>query len=447
MYDPIKLTRLLVFGAEEPLFYDYNSHIRPPGDANTQAPPYDMLEYMTSGGGRFAYPSLFGAVEKFFTATTIPDGTYAYSDLFNFIFGLNFTTDLNITISQYGTGLLSADLAERAYIFGTSEFRLKIDDAIFEVVGGVKTIRNIEVRAFDDDFDFITDNRLSQFVGANFLRPAIDPYNLSRGPVDINFRGTGKIYDNYSQEQFLVNELFEIDVSLRGSITTNAQDLAGILKLGSVDSIPFFASIASDRFLSYKNFGRQVIYGTTGDDNLDKNDVRQPYAINDSFQIVGGGGNDTITGANFDDDLEGGSGNDILSGGWGNDYLVGDDGDDTLDGGLGDDFFIGSRGNDRINDGSFVFGLFGGTDKASYSGSSSEYDIEYLPNKSVRISDKVADRDGIDTLTGVEYAVFSDKSINSNLAAFSISAVRQEFESNFKAIFCCNISTSANQFE
>jgi Ca2+-binding RTX toxin-like protein len=415
MYDPIKLTRLLVFGSEDPSFIDYNDHIRrirTPGEANTQAPPYDMLEYMTSGGGRFAYPSLFGAVEKFFTATTIPDGTYAYSDLFNFIFGLNFTTDLNIVISQYGTGILSADLAERAYIFGTTEFTLNIDNATFEVVDGVKTIKNIEVRAFDDDFDFITDNRLSQFVGANFLRPAIDPYNLSRGPVDIIFRGTGQIYDNYSQEQFLVNELFEVDVSLRGSITSNAQDLAGILKLGSVDSIPFFSRIASDEFLSYTKFGRKVIYGTSGDDNLDKNDIRVIYAIYDSFKFVGGSGNDTITGANFDDHLDGGSGNDVLTGGWGNDYLIDDDGDDTLDGGLGDDFFLGGNGNDTINGGSFVFGLFGGTDKASYSGSFSEYNIEFLSNKSVRISDKVANRDGVDTLTGVEFAQFSDQLID-----------------------------------
>jgi molecular chaperone HtpG len=37
--------------------------------------------------------------------------------------------------------------------------------------------------------------------------------------------------------------------------------------------------------------------------------------------------------------------------------------------------------------------------------------------------------------------------VNSDLAAFSISPVRQELESNLKAIFCCDISTSANQFE
>jgi RTX calcium-binding nonapeptide repeat (4 copies) len=371
-----------------------------------------MLEYMTSGGGRFAYPSLFGAVEKFFTATTIPDSTYTYSQLLDTRLGLNLTPgDLEIIISQYGTGLLSADLAERAYIFGTTQFRLNIDNAIFEVVGGVKTIRNIEVRAYDDNFDFVTDNEFSKFVGANFLKPAVDPYNLSRGSVGINFRGTGKIYDNYSQEQFLVNELLEVDVSLRGSLTSKAQDIAGISKLGTVDSIPFFNSIASDRFLSYKNLGRKVIYGTTGDDNLDRSDVKQSADAFAEFEIVGGGGNDIINGSISSDHLDGGTGNDVLDGGLGNDYLIGSDGDDTLDGGQGDDYFIGGSGNDTINGGSFVFGLFGGTDKASYSGSSSEYDIEYLPNKSVRISDKVADRNGIDTLTGVEYAVFSDKSI------------------------------------
>jgi Ca2+-binding RTX toxin-like protein len=380
MYDPIKITRLLVFGTEEPSIY-YNDHIRPLGNVTTST-PYDMLGYMTSGGGRFAYPSLFGAIRKFFDATTIPDGIYTYSQLSNPDFGLNLTgNDLNLGISQYGTGILSADFAERSYIFGSTSFNLGIANATFEVIGGVKTVKNIEVRADDDNFDFETTNKLAQSINSVILEPTFDPYRLTRTEeVAIHFTGPGKTYASYGQSNFETDRGNEEDVSVVGSLTRFVKDADGLSTLAVV-GIPYFLNIASDRFLSYKNIGRQVIYGTPGDDNLDKNDVRRPYAINDSFQIVGGGGNDTITGANFDDLLEGGSGNDILSGGWGNDLLNSGDGDDTLDGGLGDDYFIGSNGNDTINGGSFVFGLFGGTDTASYRGASSEYDIKYLPNK------------------------------------------------------------------
>jgi hypothetical protein len=74
VYDPIEITRLFVFGTNDPSIADYNDHIRP-----SEEPPasisYNMSDYLTSGGGRYAYPSLFGAVRKFFGAT-ISDGTY-----------------------------------------------------------------------------------------------------------------------------------------------------------------------------------------------------------------------------------------------------------------------------------------------------------------------------------------------------------------------------------
>lgn len=74
-YDPIQLTRRYVFGTDNPSPDDYNLHIRLL-DAGKPAPiQYDMFEYMTNGAGRYAYPSLFGAVEKFFSATTLDDGS------------------------------------------------------------------------------------------------------------------------------------------------------------------------------------------------------------------------------------------------------------------------------------------------------------------------------------------------------------------------------------
>lgn len=57
--------------------------------------------------------------------------------------------------------------------------------------------------------------------------------------------------------------------------------------------------------------------------------------------IIGGDGDDTLTGHTADDTLEGGDGDDTLKGGAGNDILFGDDGDDTLEGSSGDDYLDG----------------------------------------------------------------------------------------------------------
>lgn len=118
-----------------------------------------------------------------------------------------------------------------------------------------------------------------------------------------------------------------------------------------------------------------------------------PFADN-GLVLIAGNGDDTVKGSVRDDRILGGEGN------------------DNLDGGLGDDIFVGGAGNDTIEGGSFLFGLFQGKDIAIYGGALSEYDIEFLPDDSIRISDKVAGRDDSDTLVGVEVAKFSDKSIN-----------------------------------
>jgi Ca2+-binding RTX toxin-like protein len=60
----------------------------------------------------------------------------------------------------------------------------------------------------------------------------------------------------------------------------------------------------------------------------------------DMENIVGGFGDDLITGSSHRDTLRGGPGNDTLVGGPGDDFLVGGDGADLLQGGLGDDILL-----------------------------------------------------------------------------------------------------------
>ncbi|OWK29828.1 calcium-binding protein [Sphingomonas mucosissima] len=74
-------------------------------------------------------------------------------------------------------------------------------------------------------------------------------------------------------------------------------------------------------------------------------------ADEDGAIFFGGGGADTLSGAEGDDELYGEAGNDILFGGGGDDILLGGDGRDTIDGGDGDDLIAGGAGADILTGG------------------------------------------------------------------------------------------------
>ncbi|MCZ8202077.1 Calx-beta domain-containing protein, partial [Microcystis sp. LE19-55.1A] len=92
------------------------------------------------------------------------------------------------------------------------------------------------------------------------------------------------------------------------------------------------------------------------------------------------------------DQLFGGLGNDTLRGFRGNDTLFGEQGNDRLEGGSGNDTFYGGTGDDT----------------AVYTGNRSQY--SWTSNQGVfTITDSVANRDGIDTLYGIQKLQFSDQ--------------------------------------
>jgi len=66
-------------------------------------------------------------------------------------------------------------------------------------------------------------------------------------------------------------------------------------------------------------------------------------------RVIGGAGNDALTGDGFDNRLDGGAGDDNLNGGAGVDTLLGGEGADVLAGGLGNDSLLGGSGNDTFN--------------------------------------------------------------------------------------------------
>jgi len=437
MYDPVEISRLLVFGTNSPSPNNYNEHIRPEDDLQPSI-SYSMSDYMSSGGGRYAYPSLFKPIEEFFNRS-FTDGEYTYGQLkeeLEDIYEVSLPNENSITvgISQYGTDIASSDHAERSYIFGSTSFRLDVENAIFVVDDSGKRIEGIEVRAEKDNFDFKTSNLIAQEVG-DFLKLKVDPYELERGAVRIQYDGDGKVYNSYDQSNFANDEGRESDVSVIGTVARFLKDGTGAAKLLREEFVDgnnsFFSDITSDTFLSYEKGDMQVIYGSPESDSLGilSQEPTPTTSLFSPLLLVGGDGDDTLTGGNFSDELQGGKGNDVLEGklesdelwgGKGNDTLSGDNGDDelqggkgndVLNGGFGDDTFIGGAGNDTLDGGSFLFGFLQGTDSAVYEGQFDDYEIEF-PDNSVRITDTVASRDGSDTLEGVEKGVFADKTVN-----------------------------------
>ena len=118
---------------------DYNEHIRPFGSPQPPAVEYDMLDYLTNGAGRYAIPAIFPIVDDFFSQSIPqkPGGQpYNLSEIrseLNLTDNDDFKEATETSIWQYGTDTTSLDFAERAYIFGTTDFKLDLTNAEFEV--------------------------------------------------------------------------------------------------------------------------------------------------------------------------------------------------------------------------------------------------------------------------------------------------------------------------
>jgi len=144
----------------------------------------------------------------------------------------------------------------------------------------------------------------------------------------------------------------------------------------------------------------------------------------ESFSITVGAGagyqvdaaNATATGTILDGTIRGTEGPDVplqgtndgdaILGLGGNDRLEGLGGDDFLDGGDGNDRLIGGAGNDTIDGGAGLdIAMFSGT----FGGLTSQYTITPggIPGSST-VTDNVAGRDGIDSLTNVELTEFTN---------------------------------------
>jgi hypothetical protein len=122
-----------------------------------------------------------------------------------------------------------------------------------------------------------------------------------------------------------------------------------------------------------------------------------PNTTTDSSDVVTGSAQDELI------DLKGGD--DIAYAGAGDDIVVAGAGNDSVYGGSGNDQMKGDAGNDYLDGGDGV------SDTVVFSGKSTEYSLVYNAlNASYTITDSKTDvtAEGIDTLTNVEFAQFSN---------------------------------------
>jgi Ca2+-binding RTX toxin-like protein len=97
--------------------------------------------------------------------------------------------------------------------------------------------------------------------------------------------------------------------------------------------------------------------------------------------MLGGAGNDKLTGNSALNFIDGEADNDTLSGGAGNDSLLGGDGNDKLDGGVGSDGLLGGAGNDNLIGGAGndeIVGEFGNDTITGGAGSDIIYYLDIL---------------------------------------------------------------------
>jgi len=303
--------------------------IRP--DTATSAVNIDAVEFMSTGGGRFAIGRQFELVNQFFTADTsiLPPGTYTKSQVAAML-GLT-SYGLNLRQMDYQDSV--DDYAARTYIYNSGAYKI-VDDASFVVLGnGERRIDNFAVVpntniSVPDNFDFTSSSWLAE-IGNALNEPSIDPSGIGR-TVLFNWTNLNSIaHTTYNGASYFA-DLLKMQAWDGLDLVKLNQDIGQI-----VDQL-WTSGIT--KFLDDQN--RPIIYGSNAEDTVSASQVADmpklaPYASN-GVVLIGGQGYDSLTGGDHNDRLFGGNHMDTLYGGLGDDEMTGGGGADTFKVGDGD---------------------------------------------------------------------------------------------------------------
>lgn len=115
--------------------------------------------------------------------------------------------------------------------------------------------------------------------------------------------------------------------------------------------------------------GDDVITGSTAADSIDGGDGDDTIDAGDGDDTIeGNDGNDNVTGGTGNDSIDAGDGDDTVDAGTGDDTINGDDGRDSLLGGAGADLINGMSGRDTVDGGADADTVFGGGQNDSLDG-------------------------------------------------------------------------------
>ena len=158
----------------------------------------DAVSYMADGPGRYATPFLAPAVEDFLvnlSGMPIEPGEYSQSYIQN-LYGYDPLKEngdpsyngFKFMLSQYELQPGTADYDQRTYVYNTGGFVIIDNPDLKFVVGpnNERRIENLQVRPFDDDFDFESSSSFTQIDNLVFGKPQIDPFDIGE-IVEIKF--------------------------------------------------------------------------------------------------------------------------------------------------------------------------------------------------------------------------------------------------------------------
>jgi Ca2+-binding RTX toxin-like protein len=134
--------------------------------------------------------------------------------------------------------------------------------------------------------------------------------------------------------------------------------------------------------------------------------------------IVGGDGDDHISGSGANDTIDGGAGNDVITGFGGDDSIDGGDGNDVLLGGGGNDTIEGGAGEDTVAGNNFYYlTLVHGRDGDGHITSGETYQVPIAEDGSI---DVITGGDGADTFHRTDQDDVIDFSADDTLSGLNI---------------------------
>ncbi len=279
--------------------------------------------------------------------------------------------------------------------------------------------RNIIVAGDLNTFDFTNDlteilpGTGNEQVLTNLITNSLEDDEAST----FNFQGNSQVLDHiFATDSLLEGARVDI-VHVNTEFSENASDHEPVIALFNLPSAPLIED------LELIGTGRaDTLIGGEGNDTLSGRSGRdfiEGGAGNDTIQggrgadtILAGDGNDIVNGGRGADNILGGSGGDILRGGAGQDNIIGEDGGDALIGGAGQDILSGGNGEDILQGGAGHDELDGGDGNDTLFGGNGR--------------DILIGGDGNDTLiggAGRDTAIFSGSEDNYTVSGSTITSL------------------------